>query len=63
MKWVEKIGNYYNDVVTEMKRVTWPSVEELRESTIVVLTVAGILALFTFVIDECLNLLIKQFLR
>lgn len=63
MKLTERIGNYYNDVVAEMKKVTWPSKEELRESTLVVLTVSGILALFTFVIDESLNLLIKQFLR
>lgn len=63
MKLTERIGNYYNDVVAEMKKVTWPSKEELRESTLVVLTVAGILALFTFVIDESLNFLIKQFLR
>ncbi|MCS6989611.1 MAG: preprotein translocase subunit SecE [Chloroherpetonaceae bacterium] len=63
MKLIERIGNYYNDVVAEMKKVTWPSKDELRESTIVVLTVAGILALFTFVIDESLNLIIKQFLR
>lgn len=63
MKWTERIGNYYNDVVAEMKKVTWPSKDELRESTLVVLTVAGLLALFTFVIDESLNLLIKQFLR
>ncbi len=63
MKLTERIGNYYNDVVAEMRKVTWPSKEELRESTLVVLTVAGVLALFTFVIDESLNLLIKQFLR
>jgi preprotein translocase subunit SecE len=63
MKLTESIGNYYNDVVAEMKKVTWPSKDELRESTLVVLTVAGVLALFTFIIDESLNLLIKQFLR
>ncbi|MGQ9805369.1 MAG: preprotein translocase subunit SecE [Chlorobiales bacterium] len=63
MKLTERIGNYYNEVVAEMKKVTWPSKDELRESTLVVLTVAGVLALFTFVIDESLNLLIKQFLR
>ncbi|MDW8436924.1 MAG: preprotein translocase subunit SecE [Chloroherpetonaceae bacterium] len=63
MKFTERIGNYYNDVVAEMKKVTWPSKEELRESTLVVLTVSGLLALFTFIIDESLGLLIKQFLR
>lgn len=63
MKFTERIGNYYNDVVAEMRKVTWPSKEELRESTLVVLTVSGLLALFTFIIDESLNLLIRQFLR
>ncbi len=63
MKLTERIGNYYNDVVAEMKKVTWPSKDELRESTLVVLTVSGILALFTFIVDESLNLIIKQFLR
>ncbi len=63
MKLTERISTYYNDVIAEMRKVTWPSKDELRESTLVVLTVAGILALFTFVIDESLNLLIRQFLR
>ncbi|KER10577.1 MAG: preprotein translocase subunit SecE [[Candidatus Thermochlorobacteriaceae] bacterium GBChlB] len=63
MNLIDKLTTYYNDVVMEMKKVTWPSRQELQESTVVVLTVAGVLAVFTFVVDESLNALIKQLLR
>jgi preprotein translocase subunit SecE len=29
----EKIVNFFNDVVKEMKKVTWPTKDELKEST------------------------------
>ncbi|MDX2128841.1 MAG: preprotein translocase subunit SecE [Chloroherpetonaceae bacterium] len=60
---VDKIKQYASEVVTEMKKVTWPSQEELKESTIVVLTVSGLLALFTFVTDETINFVIKQLVK
>ncbi|NLT51991.1 MAG: preprotein translocase subunit SecE [Ignavibacteria bacterium] len=47
----EKILNFKDDVVKEMKKVTWPSKEELKESTSIVIVVCLILALFTWVID------------
>jgi preprotein translocase subunit SecE len=62
-KFTDSISNYFTDVSAEMKKVTWPTKEELKESTIVVLTVGGILALFTFVVDESLNSVIKQLLK
>jgi preprotein translocase subunit SecE len=55
-----RITGYYNDVVSEMKKVTWPSQEEVKESTLVVLTVCGILVLGTFIVDETLSFLIKK---
>ncbi|MDF1610988.1 MAG: preprotein translocase subunit SecE [Stygiobacter sp.] len=47
----EKIINFVNDVVKEMKKVTWPTKEELKESTSIVIVVCLILAAFTYVID------------
>ena len=47
----EKITNFVNDVVKEMKKVTWPTKEELKESTSIVIVVCLILAAFTYVID------------
>lgn len=50
-----KIGQYYRDVVGEMRKVTWPTKDETKDLTIVVLTVSGILALFTFAVDWVIN--------
>lgn len=55
----EKIVNFVNDVVKEMKKVTWPTREELKESTNIVIVVCLILAAFTYVIDMAITTLIK----
>lgn len=47
----EKILNFFNDIAKEMKKVTWPSKAELKESTGIVIVVCLILAAFTYVID------------
>ncbi|HEY4755592.1 MAG TPA: preprotein translocase subunit SecE [Ignavibacteriaceae bacterium] len=51
----EKIINFVNDVVKEMKKVTWPTKEELKESTTIVIVVCLILAAFTYVIDMAIT--------
>jgi len=55
----EKIINFVNDVVKEMKKVTWPTKDELKESTNVVIVVCLILAAFTYIIDMGITSLIK----
>ncbi|MBN1279867.1 MAG: preprotein translocase subunit SecE [Chlorobium sp.] len=50
-----RVGQYYREVVGEMRKVSWPSKEETKDLTIVVLTVSGILALFTFAVDWVIN--------
>lgn len=55
----EKIKNFVEDVVKEMKKVTWPTYEELKESTMIVIVVCLILAAFTYVIDLGLTNLFK----
>jgi preprotein translocase subunit SecE len=51
----DKIKKFFEDVVKEMKKVTWPTKEELMESTKVVIIVCLILAGFTYVIDMLIN--------
>ncbi len=46
-----KAGKFFGQVKTEMKKVAWPSREELISSTIVVLCSMIILALFIGVCD------------
>ncbi|MBZ0201267.1 MAG: preprotein translocase subunit SecE [Ignavibacteriaceae bacterium] len=55
----EKIVNFFNDVVKEMKKVTWPTKAELKESTTVVIIVCILIASFTYVIDMAINALFK----
>jgi preprotein translocase subunit SecE len=55
----EKIIAFFTDVVKEMKKVTWPRAEELRDSTVIVMVVCGIIAAFVYVIDLAVNYLIK----
>lgn len=58
----EKIIAFFQDVVKEMKKVTWPTKENLKESTIVVLVVCMIIAAFVYVIDQSLSFLLKTIL-
>lgn len=56
---VQKIKKFVNEVVAEMKKVSWPTKEQLKESTYVVLGVTGVIALFVLVIDQIMTALIK----
>jgi preprotein translocase subunit SecE len=55
----EKIIGFVNDVVKEMKKVTWPTKEELKESTTIVIVVCLILAAFTYIIDMAVTAIFK----
>ena len=50
-----KILNFFTDIVREMKKVTWPKREELKESTMVVIITSLIFALFVYIVDFILN--------
>ena len=51
----DKIVNFFLDIVREMKKVTWPKKEELRESTLVVILTSLIFAGVVFVVDKILS--------
>jgi preprotein translocase subunit SecE len=50
-----KIINFFTDIVKEMKKVTWPKKDELKDSTVVVLITSLLLAGFVFVIDKIIS--------
>jgi preprotein translocase subunit SecE len=58
----EKIINFFNDVVKEMEKVTWPSREELMESTKVVIIVTLVIAVFAWVVDFVVSEILKAIL-
>ncbi|MDL1894344.1 preprotein translocase subunit SecE, partial [Sphingobacteriales bacterium CHB3] len=57
-----KIIAFFEDVVKEMKKVTWPKKEELRDSTVIVLVVCLIVAAFVYVIDQGVSFVLKAIL-
>ncbi|MBU1422214.1 MAG: preprotein translocase subunit SecE [Bacteroidetes bacterium] len=58
----EKIIAFFVDVVKEMKKVTWPKKEELRETTVIVLAVCGVIAVFVYVVDTLVSQIMKAIL-
>ena len=60
---ISKLREFFEGVVFEMKKVSWPNWEELKGSTIVVLVLSGILALFLFGIDRVLAGVVGLLLR
>jgi preprotein translocase subunit SecE len=56
---VNKIKNYLKDVQTEMGKVSWPAKPELWESTVIVIVLSLILAVYVFGIDTSLTNLMK----
>jgi preprotein translocase subunit SecE len=45
---------FFGEMVDELKKATWPTRQELRDSTIVVIVAAVILGLFTSISDFAL---------
>ena len=49
--WPERIRAFYNDVRTEMRKVTAPSLREVQGTTTVVVITVAIFAFYFWVID------------
>jgi preprotein translocase subunit SecE len=49
--WPERIKSFYNDVRSEMRKVTAPTFKEVRATTTVVIITVAIFALYFFIID------------
>ncbi len=58
----EKIIGFFDDVVKEMKKVTWPTKDELKDFTIVVLIATLIMAVFIYGVDTIVNLALRYIL-
>ena len=53
--WPERISSFYNDVRTEMRKVTAPSWKEVRATTTVVIITVFLFALYFAVIDYAIQ--------
>ena len=51
---MEKVKRFLKEVVAELRKVTWPSKDELIGSTIVTVVVSLIVAIFIGIVDRIL---------
>ena len=57
------IADYVRDVRVEMSKVSWPSRRELRDSTLVVIVMVFIVAIFIGIVDRVLTLAFEALIR
>ena len=56
---IEKIKTFLIETKNELKKVTWPTKDELKESTRVVIVASLIVTAFIGVVDQILNRIIQ----
>ncbi|HSP22777.1 MAG TPA: preprotein translocase subunit SecE [Planococcus sp. (in: firmicutes)] len=56
------IGSFFKNVVSEMRKVSWPKRKELTRYTVVVLSTVIFMALFFALIDSGISELFRWFL-
>jgi preprotein translocase subunit SecE len=55
MEFLGRIQQFFRDVMAEFRRVTWPSRDDVVNSTVVVLVVVFALAAFLWAVDISLS--------
>jgi len=55
MSAMQQIRDYTKDVSAEMRKVSWPTRDELRDSTVVVIVTVLLVAAFIGIVDQILN--------
>ena len=61
--WPQQIKAFYNDVRTETKKVTTPSLKEVQSSTAVVIITVFIFGVFFFLVDNVIGGSLNWLLR
>ncbi|MCX7995782.1 MAG: preprotein translocase subunit SecE [candidate division WOR-3 bacterium] len=60
---IKKIIDYIRDIYLEMRRVTWPTRNELVSSTVIVIILSIFVALIVFVLDRVFSILLEIVIR
>jgi preprotein translocase subunit SecE len=61
--WPQRIKAFYNDVRTEMKKVTTPSMKEVQASTTVVIITVFLFGIFFYIVDTLIGGSLNWLLR
>jgi len=57
---LEKIRKYWKETLAELRKMTWPTKDELLGSTIVTVVVSMIVAIFIGIVDWILRLGVRN---
>jgi len=63
MSAIDKSRTFLNEVRAEMKKITWPALPELRESTTVVIVSVLLITMFIAVVDVVINNILNLLIR
>ena len=53
--WIENTRAYLGDIRSEMRRVTWPSRDQVQSTTVVVILSVFIFALYLKIVDQVIT--------
>ena len=63
MNFFRRVGRYFREVISELKKVSWPSRKELTNYSVAVLVFVAIFCVITFAMDTGLSAVVNLFLR
>jgi preprotein translocase subunit SecE len=63
MSWTDRIRTFFKEVQVEIRKVSWPSRQELRDSTLVVIATVLIVAAYVGAVDRVLGLAVGLLFR
>lgn len=63
VSFIEKIKVFFNEVLVELKKVTWPTKKQITTSTVVVLILVFLTALYLNIVDLGFSYLVSLIFR
>ena len=63
MEFLRRVQQFFHEVAAEFRRVNWPSRAEVARSTIVVLAVVIVLAVYLWGVDVALSWPVERLLK
>jgi preprotein translocase subunit SecE len=58
--WVGRLTQFVRDVRAELKRVSWPSAKDVKNTTIITLIAVIFFAIYLFAVDQAWTFLLTQ---
>lgn len=57
---VQKVANFFQETMQELKKVTWPTWNEVWQATLVVIVVTLFASAFIATVDFCISSLLQR---